>query len=121
MHKIKIKKDGKHLFGSIGGEVVVIFQENELTKLISMHFRASIFPNESALISSLLIPAVKNMKFGDNFEITDDGRWLFGEKALKYAADNMSFLWFGSFDEHDKEEVLKAMEESKNIDKNLLN
>lgn len=111
------KRDVKHLFCLYNREATAIFQKNSVSGRVSLHIRASATPNHAAALACAVFACTTAVKIGDNFEFTGAGDWLFGDKALKEAAQHMEYLWFGK----KAKEISDAVIEAKDLDKATFN
>jgi len=61
---------------------------------LSLHLRASLIPTAAAYIAAILGVATRII-IDECFEYDFDGNLLTGERALKFASENIKDLWFG--------------------------
>jgi hypothetical protein len=64
---------------------------------IKLNLRASLAPNNAAYLACIIYLSY-NIKIDENFEIDANGKWYFGDDALKYAAKNVLEKWSDNSD-----------------------
>lgn len=93
----RVDKDGSRMLVVEYSTPIGIIALTNLPHVLNVHVRASLPPNEVAFMVANVAGSLDSrmrVNIGENFDFEDDGTWLFGGRALAFAARNIVDLWF---------------------------
>lgn len=88
---LRVNPDGKQAMVVKDNTPMAIFISRE-TDGVYLHLRASILPNEAAMIAAVTVYS-NQLDIGENFEFDKNGTWLYGDSALKFFIRNAEEMW----------------------------